>query len=118
MVVLTVSATQNPCTVNFDEPIPKADFVRLLSRSLTNSWDNQTRRLSISLYSNDGSTVVKTNTLLSGFYTAEDVAINFNALFSAQNAQLKAFAHTSDSKVVIYNPKNKNILMDQGHADF
>lgn len=40
MVVLTVVIPQNGHTVYFDEPIPKTDYIRLISCSLFNSWHN------------------------------------------------------------------------------
>ena len=40
MVVLTVVATSNDHTIYFDQPIPKPDYIRLLSCLLYNSWYN------------------------------------------------------------------------------
>ena len=38
MVVLTIVMQKNGETVYFDEPIPKAHFMKLISCSLYNSW--------------------------------------------------------------------------------
>jgi len=43
MVVLTIAAQKNGETVYFDEPIPQAHFMRLVSCSLYNSWHNLNR---------------------------------------------------------------------------
>ena len=40
MVVLTIVTQKNGETVFFDEPIPKAHFMKLISCSLYNSWHN------------------------------------------------------------------------------
>jgi len=43
MVVLTIVAQKNGETVYFDEPIPKVNYMKLVSCSLYNSWHNLTR---------------------------------------------------------------------------
>ena len=43
MVVLTIVAQKNGETVYFDEPIPQAHFMKLISCSLYNSWHNLKR---------------------------------------------------------------------------
>ena len=40
MVLLTVVTTSNPHTLYFDHPIKKPSYIRLLSASLYNSWNN------------------------------------------------------------------------------
>ena len=40
MVLLTVVTTSNPHTLYFDHPIEKPNYIRLLSASLYNSWNN------------------------------------------------------------------------------
>ena len=40
MVVLTIVTQKNGETVYFDEPIPQAHFMKLISCSLYNSWHN------------------------------------------------------------------------------
>ena len=40
MVILTLTTTENPHTVYFDQPIQKPSYIRLLSCSLYNSWFN------------------------------------------------------------------------------
>ena len=42
MVVLTIVASSNDHTVYFDHPIPKPNYIKLLSCSLYNSWYNLT----------------------------------------------------------------------------
>jgi len=43
MVVLNVVAPKNDWTADFEEPIPKAHYVKLISGSLFNSWHNSER---------------------------------------------------------------------------
>ena len=40
MVVLTIVAPSNPHTIYFDQPLRKPSYIRLISCSLYNSWDN------------------------------------------------------------------------------
>ncbi len=75
MVVLTVTTTENPHTVNFDYPIPKPSYIRLLSCSLYNSWDNLKKEGEISLFdykTEDAATIIK---FLPGHYTLESIRI-------------------------------------------
>ena len=50
MVILTVTTTENPHTVNFDQPIQKPSYIRLLSCSLYNSWFNLKKDGAITLH--------------------------------------------------------------------
>ena len=40
MVLLTVVTTSNPHSLYFEHPIEKPNYIRLLSASLYNSWNN------------------------------------------------------------------------------
>ena len=40
MVLLTIVTNSNPHTLYFDHPIKKPSYIRLLSTSLYNSWNN------------------------------------------------------------------------------
>ena len=49
MVVLTIVTNNNGEPVHFEEPIPKVNFIKLISCSLFNSWYNLKREGSASL---------------------------------------------------------------------
>jgi len=49
MVVLTIVTQENSKTIYFEEPIPKVHFMKLISCSLFNSWDNLKREGSATL---------------------------------------------------------------------
>ena len=40
MVLLTIVTNSNPHTLYFDHPIEKPSYIRLLSASIYNSWNN------------------------------------------------------------------------------
>ena len=50
MVILTLTTTENPHTVYFDQPIRKPSYIRLLSCSLYNSWFNLKKNGAITLF--------------------------------------------------------------------
>ena len=74
MVVLTVVASSNPHTVYFDQPIQRPNYIRLLSCSLYNSWDNLRKEGEIALCdykTENAATIIK---ILPGHYTLDSLA--------------------------------------------
>ena len=117
MFVLTVVATENPYTVFFDEPLPKADLVRLISCSLPNSWHNLKNQAAMSLRSKDGSTS-SVKTLLEGHYTLEMMAKEIENIFKKEEVTLPAEINTYAGALVIYNLENRRIRLDRDLAEF
>ena len=73
MVILTLTTTENPHTVYFDQPIKNPSYIRLLSCSLYNSWFNLKEGGKI-LYSDEKKTLKKSESILPGNYTIEEMA--------------------------------------------
>lgn len=78
MVVLNVVAPKNDWTADFEEPIPKAHYVKLISGSLFNSWHNS-ERVATMLFKNSGECIVS---LSEGCYTVESIARELTASFN------------------------------------
>ena len=105
MVVLTVVATENPCTVYFDKPPPKADLVRLISFSLPNSWLNVKTSGIISLINNQNMAISEKG-FPPGHYTSTVLAKILNSVFTELNTKITAEANTPTGALVIKNPDN------------
>ena len=80
MVILTVVTKENPHTVNFDQPIQKPSYIRLLSCSLYNSW-NSLEKDGIIFYKNVNNSVEKTRYLRMGNYSLDDIGDIFEKGF-------------------------------------
>lgn len=74
MGVLTIVAKNNGETVFFEEPIPKAHFIRLLSCSLYNSWHTLEKEGSAVLGDPQITAGVSVAKILPGYYTLESLA--------------------------------------------
>ena len=72
MVILTLTTTENPHTVYFDQPIKKPSYIRLLSCSLYNSWFNLKEGGKI--FYTDEKNLEKSQSLFPGNYTIEEMA--------------------------------------------
>ena len=77
MVLLTIVTTSNPHTLNFDHPIEKPSYIRLLSASLYNSWHNLKEEAVI--YASDPKKPLEAR-LLPGHYTVDSLVKGFNIL--------------------------------------
>ena len=105
MVLLTTVTTSNPHTLYFDHPIEKPSYIRLLSTSLYNSWNNLKEEAVISKTGGNGS-VTKAN-LLPGHYTLDSLVNEFNEEQKIKpNLKLPAFANMTVGSMVIYNTNN------------
>ena len=73
MAVLTVAAPSNDYTIYFKRPLPKQNYIRLISCSLYNSWLNLQTKAEISITDKETKkqTIVK---LPPGHYTPEIIA--------------------------------------------
>ena len=100
MVLLTVVTTSNPHTLYFDHPIEKPSYIRLLSASLYNSWQNLKDEAVIYADTPNRTLDVK---LLPGHYTADALVNEFNSL-STDNPKfvISAKVHTPIGAMIIY----------------
>ena len=92
MVLLTIVTNSNPHTLYFDHPIEKPSYIRVLSASIYNLWNN--------------GTTTKAN-LLPGHYTIYVLVNEFNNLHKTNpNFILSAVANTPVSSMTIFNQNN------------
>ena len=77
MVLLTIVTNSNPHTLYFEHPIEKPSYIRLLSASLYNSWNNLKEEAVISVADPNGT--ARAN-LLPGHYTIDALVNEFNEL--------------------------------------
>ena len=104
-VTLTIVTTSNPHTLYFDHPIEKPSYIRLLSTSLYNSWNNLKEEAVISVADPNGTTA-KAN-LLPGHYTIDVLVNEFNNLNKTNlKFVLNAVANTPVSSMTIFTQNN------------
>ena len=72
MVILTLTTTENPHTVYFDQPIQKPSYIRLLSCSLYNSW-NSLEKDGIIFYKKANKQDEETSYIQMGNYSLDDI---------------------------------------------
>ena len=72
MVVIRIVTQKNGETVYFDMSIPQVHYIKLISCSLYNSWNNLKNKGSLSIVESDGS--VKVSKIPPGHYTLETLA--------------------------------------------
>ena len=105
MVLLTIVTNSNPDTLYFDHPIEKPSYIRLLSTSLYNSWNNLKEEAVILTTGGNGS-VTKAN-FLPGHYTLDSLVNEFNEVQKIKpNLKLSAFKNMPVGSMVIYNTNN------------
>ena len=104
MVLLTVVTTSNPHTLYFHHPIKKPSYIRLLSASLYNSWNNLKEDAVISVPAPNRT--ARAN-LLPGHYTIDALVDKFNNL-KKNNPKfaLSAIANTPLGSMIIYTQNN------------
>ena len=113
MVLLTIVTNSNPHTLYFDHPIERPSYIRLLSTSLHNSWNNLKEEAVISGADPNGTTA-KAN-LLPGHYTIDVLVNEFNNLKKTNpKFALSAVVNTPVSSMTIctqYNVTFSNSLL-------
>ena len=104
MVLLTIVTNSNPHTLFFDHPIEKPSYIRLLSASLYNSWNNLKEEAVISVP--NPNRTARAN-FLPGHYTIGSLVNEFNTL-SKNNPvfALSAKANTPLGSMIIYTQNN------------
>ena len=105
MVLLTIVTNSNPHTLYFDHPIEKPSYIRRLSASLYNSWNNLKEEAVISVTAPNDRTA-RAN-LLPGHYTIDALVNEFNAL-SQHNPKfaITAQANTPVSAMTLKGQNN------------
>ena len=104
MVLLTIVTNSNPHTLYFDHPIEKPSYIRLLSASLYNSWNNLKEEAVISVP--DPNRTARAN-LLPGHYTIGALVNEFNELSKTNpKFSITAKANTPVSAMTIFAENN------------
>ena len=105
MVLLTIVTNSNPHTLYFDHPIEKPSYIRLLSASLYNSWNNLKEEAVISIDNPNG--VTKKANFLPGHYTIGALVNEFNNL-NKNNPRfaLSAISNTPVSSMTLFTQRN------------
>ena len=117
MVLLTVVTNSNPHTLFFDHSIEKPSYIRLLSASLYNSWNNLKQIGRLTVYDKDINP--RSHLFFPGFYTLETLS------YTLENVYKKVFGITIPTQInqptgamVIYNGTGSKIILDEDLADF
>ena len=119
MVVLTIVTEKNGEAIFFDEPIPQVHFIKLISCSLYNSWDNLKNEGSVSLgdiNTPQGVSVVK---IPPGHYTLETMAIKMDDMFTRYGYdKFEVKRNEPFSRFLINNHGDKQFEFDRDLAAF
>ena len=118
MVVLTLVTQQNGKTIYFEEPIPRVDFMKLISCSLYNRWDNLKREGSATLGDNNDakSITLPVGQVLPGHYNLERIALEIGNLFIKYNYKLETEINQPLGQLVIKNSGSTPIELDRDLA--
>ena len=118
MVVLTIVTQKNGETVYFDEPIPQAHFMKLISCSLYNSWHTLKREGSPVLGDEKKNPSVSVSKIPPGHYNLQAVAKVIDCLFEKyQYRQLETVINTPLAVLEIKNLGAKKITLDRDLAN-
>ena len=118
MVVLTITATSNPCTVYFDRPIPQANYVSLLTCSLPNSWHTLKKKGQISLFDADEKESTPF-TVLEGHYTLEEIARAIEDVFlKSYCVKMLTEINTPTGVMTIQNTTGRRVCINVDLARF
>ena len=118
MVILTVVTKENPHTVYFDQSIQKPSYIRLLSCSLYNSWFNLKEGGKI-FYTNETKKLEKSESILPGNYTIEEMAKTIENSFKKYGDILRTQINTPVGQMFIQkvNPLNDKIKFDKNLSE-
>ena len=116
MVILTLTTTENPHTVYFDQPIQKPSYIRLLSCSLYNSWFNLKEGGKI-FYTNKN--LEKSESILPGNYTIEEMAKTIENALKKYGDKLRTQINTPVGQILIQkvDPLNDKIKFDKNLSE-
>ena len=118
MVILTLTTTENPHTVYFDQRIQKPSYIRLLSCSLYNSWFNLKEGGKI-FYTNETKKLEKSESILPGNYTIEEMAKTIENSFKKYGDILRTQISTPVGQMFIQkvDPLNDKIKFDKNLSE-
>ena len=118
MVILTLTTTENPHTVYFDQPIQKPSYIRLLRCSLYNLWFNLKEGGKI-FYANETKKLEKSESILPGNYTIEDMAKTIENSFKKYGDILRTQINTPVGQMFIQkvDPLNDKIKFDKNLSE-
>ena len=118
MVIVTVNTTENPHTVYFYQPIQKPSYIRLLSCSLYNSWFNLKEGGKI-FYTNKTKKLEKSESILPGNYTIEEMAKTIENSFKKYGDILRTQINTPIGQMFIQKvePLNDKIKFDKNLSE-
>ena len=116
MVIVTLTTTENPHTVYFDQPIQKPSYIRLLSCSLYNSWFNLKEGGKI-FYTNKN--LEKSESILPGNYTIEEMAKTIENALKKYGDKLRTQINTPVGQMLIQkvDPLNDKIKFDKNLSE-
>ena len=105
MVILTLTTTENPHTVYFDQPIQKPSYIRLLSCSLYNSWFNLKKDGEI--FYTDEKNSKNSESIILGNYTIEVMAKTIENAFKKYGDILRTQINTPLGQMYIEKVNEK-----------
>ena len=105
MVILTLTTTENPHTVYFDQPIQKPSYIRLLSCSLYNSWFNLKKDGEI--FYTDEKNSKNSESIILGNYTIEVMAKTIENAFKKYGDILRIQINTPLGQMYIKKVNEK-----------
>ena len=114
MVVLTIVTQKNGETIFFDEPIPKAHFMKLISCSLYNSWDTLKNEGTFSIFQPDKSLSV--SKIPQGHYTLEAMAKQLEKSF--KKYEISAETYSPTGQLIISNHGRRPLRIDRDLSIF
>ena len=109
MVLVTIVTTSNPHTLYFDHAITKPSYIRLLSASIFNSWNNLKENgiMTVKLASDADASPTYVS-ITAGHDTPESMAKTITESFAKKkNVHLPVDTRASLGVMNILNPKNK-----------
>ena len=116
MVVIRIVTQKNGETVYFDMSIPQVHYIKLISCSLYNSWNNLKNKGSLSIVESDGS--VKVSIIPPGHYTLATLAKQMEESLKKYIYEISADAYSPLGQLVITNHGKKPLGTDRDLANF
>ena len=117
MVLLTIVTNSNRHTLYFDRPIEKPSYIRLLSASLYNSWNNLKKAGRLTIHDKDNSP--RSYLFFPGFYTLETLSFMIKNVFREKyGITIPTQINQPRAAMIIHNTTGKKILLDEDLADF
>jgi len=112
MIVLTIVTNINGKTLNFQEAIPKVDFIKVVSCSLYNSWHNLKNRGTVTVpHKNDPADVTS---FPPSHYTLEYLEKQMKRVITRDNSNpFETEIYTPFCQLIIRNKLNRSAMFDE-----